>query len=113
MDEELDILDNELIVVSSVKEITSEFRFFIVNNEVVGSSQYLDSGYYFLSNKIPTPATELANFVSTFHWQSDKAYVCDIAMLENCPKIIELNAFSASDFYLCDVVNILKKMEAK
>ena len=91
----------EDIVTASLQDISGEYRFLIVNNQVVAGSQYRYMGRLDVRRDYPQEALEMAEYVATFDMDL-KCYMCDIAMTENGAKIIELNSFSSSGLYACD-----------
>jgi len=44
-------------------------------------------------------------------WQPDIAYACDVGIVNGSPKIIELNSFSSSGFYACDISKIIHAID--
>lgn len=104
------IIKNSLVVISKIKEIYAEFRFFIVYKKIVTYSQYKSGGQVYLSEFIPN---EAINFVSNIIniWQPAKAFVIDVAYTEEGYKIVEFNNFNASGFYACNVQKIIEAIE--
>lgn len=103
------VLDNREdveIVASSCKEIYTETRFFIVNNEIISASQYKSGGKLLLNSIIDSSAI---NFVKEMinQWEPSKAYVLDVALTSDGYKVIELNNITSSGFYDCDVTKIV------
>lgn len=105
-----DIIKNSLVVISKVKDIYSEYRFFIINNKIITYSQYKSGGQVYLSEFVPN---EAINFVSNIIniWQPAKAFVVDIAYTDEGYKIVEFNNFNASGFYACNVQKIIEAIE--
>lgn len=96
----------ELVVVASPKEIEAEYRYIIVDGEVVGYSSYSWT-------EDPTPETDakafvLASDIARMPWQPDRVYVCDIAKTPNGPKLIEFNGFSTAGIYCCNPEAVVK-----
>lgn len=106
---QIEIVDPEsLIIVAPVKDIKAEFRYVIVNGKVITGSEYRwDNTLDVRVDTLPE-CDDMAWKVAKHEWQPDYAYVCDIAMTESGPKIIELNAFSSSGLYACDTNKIVK-----
>lgn len=101
------VTEETLILVSSCKEISSEYRFFICNREVVAGSQYKKNEELFISKNYSQEAFQLAQVMAKNIWQPDLAYACDVGIINGQPKIIELNAFSCSGFYACNIEDII------
>lgn len=100
--------DDFLCVVSSVKNIKAEFRYVIADRKVITGSEYRWDNV--LDVRIDTlPECDiLAEKIASLEWQADYVYVCDIAMTDEGPKVIELNSFSSSGLYACDTRKIVK-----
>lgn len=101
-----------IFIAPPVYDIQSEYRCFIVDKKVVGMSQYMIDGKPVLSRFIPDFALNLAKDVANFDWQLDVAYTADIAMVNDRPKIIELNSFCSSAFYDCNKPAIISAINA-
>lgn len=101
------VVDDTLILVSSCKKISAEYRFFICNREVVAGSQYKKDEELFISKNYSESAFEVAKMMTKNLWQPDLAYACDVGIINGEPKIIELNAFSCSGFYACNIEDII------
>jgi len=103
--------ENTEILVSSVKEIYKEYRFFIVNQKIAASSLYK------LGNKVVARNDfiddDLRYFVHKRIWEycPDRAFVLDVADTPNGYKIIEVNCINSSGFYACDVNALIESIE--
>ncbi len=99
-----------ICVLSSIKKIHAEYRFFIVDRKVVASSSYYSNWQPMsLQSKPPEDAVRMAEIVSQLDWQPDSAYTVDVAVLgDNSSRIVELNSFCCSGFYHSDTTAILK-----
>lgn len=104
------VTDETLILVSSCKKMGNEYRFFIVDREVITGSQYKDKHGLHIRKEFSHEALSIAEKVAKNIWQPDLAYACDIGIVNNEPKIIELNAFSCSGFYGCDMKKLLSSV---
>jgi hypothetical protein len=87
------------IMLAVVKQINSEFRFLIVNGEVVDGSMYRLANKRNIQNTYPEGAFKLAHHMSQLPWQPDAAYTCDVASTPNGFLIIELNSFACAGMY--------------
>lgn len=99
-----------MVSVASYKRIILEWRFFVVNKEVIAGSQYRKNGKLDQSNLINPNAMLLADKIAGAEWQLDTGYVVDIGLTEDGKyKVIEFNNFNASGFYECNIKDILLK----
>lgn len=99
------------IIVAPPQDIKSEMRFLIVNREVITGSQYRYNGILDVRKDYFQGAYDLANVIAKQEWQLDKAYTCDVAMLEDGSfKIIELNCITCAGMYACDLEKFVLAM---
>lgn len=88
---------NGICVVAPIKEIKKEFRFFVINGEIIGSTQYKLNGELYSSYIVDEGAKEFASkMIKKFKFDG---YVIDIAQVDDDYKIVELNCLNASGFY--------------
>ena len=104
--------DSELIMISYCKNINNEYRYFIVNGEIVGKTQYMLNGKLFMDEFTDATCDHLANDISKNDRQLDIAYVCDITVdnSDHEPKIVEFNSINSSGFYSADIDSIVIKL---
>jgi len=99
-----------LVVVSSPKEIQAEWRFVVAEKEVI-------SGCIYQSQNIPCKeaesytdaARDFAKKIVLNDWQPEIIYTIDICLSNKELYLLELNAFSTSGLYTCDLKPIVKK----
>ena len=92
----------ELVFVNEPVKIKAEYRFFILNQQVICGSQYRRNSILDKRIDVMPKAKRLANKVADIprRHQADTFYACDIAELENGEfKVLELNAGSCSGLY--------------
>lgn len=110
-------LDTDILcVVSPIQDINEEYRFIVVDGEVISGSLYMDynnrkswSAYY---NKLCTDqkAFDFAVKMSKIY-QPDKAYTIDVCKLSNGEyKMIELNSFCCGSMYGNDYYEVVKAL---
>ena len=108
---ELPELNNETeIWISEPKQIKKEWRIFIVDNEIVSASRYMNNGQLDESeNDIPKKMIEFAQ-KRINEYRLEDVYVMDIAEVENEFKLIECNCFNGTGFYKHDVEKIIQSV---
>ena len=101
-----------MILISTPKKIDEETRFIIGNREIIDASRYRVKGKLQEDNEINPMSIDFVNKVlKETSWVPDDLFVMDVALTEDGPKIIELNAFSCSGWYDgMDNKNIIKKV---
>jgi hypothetical protein len=112
------ITDDEIVIISGIKTIRCEWRFVVVNKEVVSGCLYRDSGFLKEEErkKLTERADEYARGIALIY-QPDKCFTIDLAcLLSGPPMLLEINAFSSSVLYECDIPTVVRevsKMAAK
>lgn len=102
------ILPDVQCIVAPLKQIQKEFRFFVLNGEIIGESQYKMNGELFPSSIIDNQAKEFAKtMIQKFPFPG---YVIDIALTNNQCNIVELNCFNASGFYVINLYKFIEKI---
>jgi len=102
------------VVVSPVKTIYSEWRFFVVDGKIVTGSLYKRYGMLYeqplLHNDEVIPYAQ----AMVDKWQPDRAFVIDVALTDEGFKVIEYNCMNSCGFYKSDVgkiVNAINEMK--
>ncbi len=110
---------DEMVVVTSPKKVTVEYRFIVADKTVITGSRYGTGREGSLRKKEfslcvkdwepsrvetvhPQEAWDLAQTIASEDWEPDRLYVIDIGECEGQMHLIEINSFSASGWYACD-----------
>lgn len=101
---------NTLCVIASHKNIDREIRFIIADNEIITASQYKNRGEIGFSTDIPPEAIEKAKQIILSRYAPDRIYIMDLAEYQGDWYLLELNAFSTSGFYSCDLEKIVSRV---
>ncbi len=93
-----------LVVVASPKEMGREWRLVVAGDRVVAGSQYAEAGSKCVEPGCPG---EVRAFVRTMlaevRWRPDPIFMMDIAEAGGRLWLVELNGFSCSWLYACDL----------
>lgn len=98
--------DNPLVVVSKCCKIYEEYRFVIVQGEVVSGAKYFDKynmgtfkPYY--DKPCSHDDIKIIEYVTklTKLYQPDKAFTMDICVTEYGPALLEINSFNCASMY--------------
>lgn len=98
------LYESPLILVSKSFDIKREWRFFIANHEVITGSQYKALGekdIQLVSND--QECWKYADIVAKTVWHPDPIFAIDICEIADGFKVLEINSFSCSGFYDCDI----------
>lgn len=104
------VQNDEMIMVSSSKDIQSEYRCVIVDGKVSAYSTYQWDDIHDVRRDILPDCLELAEKIAKYSYQLDNAYVVDVCMTESGPKIVEFNSFCSSGMYACDLEKVVSDM---
>lgn len=99
------------ITVATPKTVMKEYRFVVVDKQVVGGSLYAEHGNLSLSLNVPN---DVSNFVAELakDWVPELVFVVDVCETEFGLKVIECNCFNGSDFYAMPALPIVKSVSA-
>lgn len=96
-----------LVLVAPVKKISKEWRFVVTGNEIVSGSIYLpyksDNVDYSVIDYLQNVLNDLR-----FKWQPDFIYTVDVCQSNGEFYILELNSFSCSNLYSCNLAAVVE-----
>jgi len=99
-----------LVVVSEPKRIDLEYRVVICEKQAITGSQYKINRELEVDKSCPQPVLDFAEKIAQeAKWEPDPIYVMDIAQIGDMLYLLELNAFSTSGLYDCDIDIIVDK----
>lgn len=101
--------DETEVMISPVKHIYSEARFFVVGGKVVDGSYYRMGGRLHSSHITQSEVYESAQELAD-KWLPHECCVIDIADTDEGLKVIEFNTINSSGFYDHDIPKIVKAM---
>lgn len=104
------LLPETKIIRSSIKEIYSEYRTWIINGELITSSQYKIGDKVLYSPLVDDEILEYAKSLIKI-WQPSQAFVLDICKTKEGLRAIEINTINAAGFYAADMFKIFKAIE--
>ena len=105
-----EVTPNTLICIAPCKQIDAEFRCFVVDGEVATASQYKLNGQPFFSSHVDEYIFDYVNSMVQI-WKPDKAFVLDVALVNNKPFVIEANCINSSGLYEIDTQKLIMAIE--
>lgn len=99
-------IKDETIVVSNIKEIQEEYRFFIYKDKILAASRYMLNSEVNPSNIVPEFIANCASDYAKLYNPAD-IFVMDLAVTNEGIKIVEYNCWNASGFYHCNIRDII------
>jgi hypothetical protein len=102
-----------LIVIAAPREISREWRLVISGDRVVAGSQYAIEGSKAIE---PGCSSEVRSFVELMlkevRWRPDPIFMADVCEADGKLWLVELNGFSCSWLYGCDVSAVVEAASA-
>lgn len=97
------------LMISPIQEIEAEYRFFVVNQEIVTGSSYK------VGNNIDTtrkPSKDILQYTKKMidRFPLAKAFVIDVAETKNGLKVVEYNNINTSGLYGCDELAFVRSI---
>ena len=99
-------IKTEKIVVSDIKEIQEEYRFFMHQKKILGCSRYMLDSEVNPSDFVPEDIKECAMEYAELYNPAE-LYVMDLAVTLEGIKIVEYNCWNASGFYHSNIRDII------
>lgn len=110
-----------LIQLCKPKKIYAEYRFWVVDKEIVTCSLYKRGDRVIYSSEVDQHVKRFATSVirhgditlsmKTFAWQPHRAYVLDVCETPDGMKIVEINTINSSGFYAGNVQDLVLALE--
>jgi hypothetical protein len=93
-----------LVVIAEPRPITREWRLVVEEGSVIAASQYLAHGAIDVAPGCPDAARTFAGDVlASVKWRPDEMFMMDLCESEGSLFLLELNSFSCSALYQCDL----------
>lgn len=102
--------DHELALLSKVKHINKEYRFFVVDQQIVTGSQYKDADQIKYDSFVPSNILNIAKEYAKLY-QPHAIFTMDLADTPEGVKIVEYNCWNGSGLYHCDKVLLFTTVE--
>jgi hypothetical protein len=97
-----------LVVVAGPKEIGREWRLVVAGDGVVAASQYAVEGGKCVAAGCPGEVRAFAEaMLAEVRWRPDPVFLMDVAESEGRLWLVELNGFSCSWLYACDLKTVV------
>lgn len=97
-----------LVLVAEPQEVAREWRLVVRQDEVVAASQYREGGAPALRAGCPDEVRAFASAVlSQVAWRPDPLFMLDVGETPGGLRVIELNSFSCSGLYACELAPVV------
>lgn len=90
------------VVVAPLQDVGREWRFIVVNGNIVTGSAYDPATRSAVSDPIDSNARSVARTIAASLPAPDDVYVLDLCETKGALRLLELNPFGGADLYACD-----------
>jgi hypothetical protein len=98
------------VVIAAPKEIGREWRLVIIGDHIIGASQYAEDGVRSIAPGCPELVREfVAGMLNAVSWRPDAIFMMDVCESDGRLWLLELNGFSCSWLYRCDLAEVVGK----
>jgi hypothetical protein len=101
----------DLIVIARAKPLHAEYRFYVVDGNVVTGSLYKRGDRVHYDAHVDSDVTRFAQECADI-WCPSRAFCLDIADTPDGLKVLEINAINSSGFYACDMGKFVNAINA-
>jgi hypothetical protein len=99
-----------LVVIATPRQIVREWRLIVCGDRVIGASQYAAEGARNIAPGSPDAVREFAAAIlAEVHWRPDPIFMLDIGESAGRLWLVELNSFSSSWMYQCDLATVVSE----
>lgn len=100
----------EIALISELKEIDKEYRFFVLKDQVLTGSMYMDNKVVTVSSNVPHDVWQKAEEYAKLYMPSE-LFGMDIAVMKNGEyRIMEYNPFNCCGIYDCDMRKVFSTL---
>lgn len=104
------LASDTLVQVCRLREIWSEYRFWVVHGKIVTSSLYKMGKTVRYENGAPEGITEFVQD-RIAEWEPHEAFVIDAADTPEGYKVVEINTLNSSGYYAADIQKLVMTLE--
>ena len=102
-----------LVVVASPLPLGREWRLIVIGNQVVAGSQYAEGEVKKITSDCPPEVRSFAEtMLGEVRWRPDPAFMLDVCESDGRLWLVELNSFSGSWLYACDLAAVVSAASA-
>jgi hypothetical protein len=97
-----------LVVIARPQAVEHEWRLIVIDNRVIAGSQYASRSERAIAEKCPPEVWKFAEvMLADIGWRPDPAFMLDLCESEGRLRLVELNSFSGSWLYRCDLAAVV------
>lgn len=97
-----------LVVIAAPQPIAREWRLIVIEDRVISGSQYALDGKRAIVADCPSEVREFSeSMLAEVRWRPDRAFMLDVCESAGRLWLVELNSFSGSWLYRCDLAAVV------
>lgn len=101
--------DASHILIAPSKRIRREWRLVVIDDVIIGGSQYANGGNRDVVAGVPSDVQEFAQgILRKTQWRPDPAFMLDVGESDHGLGIVELNSFSSSWLYASPLAEVIR-----
>jgi hypothetical protein len=98
------------VMISTPREIGREWRLVVIGDDVIAASQYAEAAAKSIVPGCPGEVRDFAAvMLSAVSWRPDPIFMMDVCESRGRLWLVELNGFSSSWLYRCDLHEVVRK----
>lgn len=98
------------VVIAAPREIGREWRLVVIGDRIIGASQYAEDGARSIAAGGPNEVHDfVAEMLGAVSWRPDPIFMLDVCESEGRLWLMELNGFSCSWLYQCDLPEVVER----
>lgn len=102
------------VLVAQPCAIWREWRLVVEGDDVIAASQYAEHGERSIRTGCPDEVRDFASAIlAQVRWRPDDIFMFDVGDTDEGLKLIELNSFSCSWLYACDVTRVVEAVSRR
>lgn len=99
-----------LVVVAAPKQIRREWRLIVIGDRIIAGSQYAVGGERRIAPAYPPEVRTFTEaMLAEVRWRPDPIFMVDVCESEGRLWLVELNSFSCSWLYQCDLFRVVSE----
>ncbi len=96
------------VVIAAPQTIGREWRLVVAEHAIVAASQYMEQGKFAVAPGCPKSVREFVqNMLNEVQWRPDPIFMVDVCESNGNLYLLELNSFSCSGLYQCDMAEVV------
>lgn len=102
-----------LVVIARPRAVGREWRLVVLGDRIIAGGQYAENGARSLAPRCPDDVQRFGQvMLAEVPWRPDRVFMLDLCESEGQFRLVELNSFSCSWLYQCDMATVVRETSA-